>query len=72
MTERICRRCGTVEVRQTDEWDGHLYKPTKYKYPAGYKVPGQSPGDRVSAAASRLEVVQRFLKANKIAIQRSQ
>ena len=69
---RVCRRCGTVEVRQIDEYDGTFYRPTKYVYPAGYKVQGQSSGDRVSAAASRLEVVKRYLKLNKIAVQRSQ
>lgn len=70
VTERICRRCGCIEVRQIDEWDGSLYKATRYKYPAGYKVAGQGPGDRITSAAGRLEVVKRFLKANKIPIQR--
>lgn len=70
VTERICRRCGCTEIRQIDEWDGSLYRSTRYKYPAGYKVEGQKSGDRVSAASSRLEVVKRFLKHNKIPLQR--
>ena len=71
-TERVCRRCGTVEIRQTREYDGTLYKPTKYRYPPGYKLPsveGMS-GDRVSPAAARLEGVRRYLKRNPIRIKR--
>jgi hypothetical protein len=66
------RRCGTVEIRQTSEWNGTLYKPTKYRYPKGYKLPSAAgmPGDRVSSAAARLEGVHRFLKRNPIRIKR--
>ena len=70
-THRECRRCGSVQIRQINEWDGSLYRPTSYVYSDGYLVTNpegvEGPTPR---AASRLEHVRRFLERNPLPIKR--
>lgn len=70
-TRRTCVRCGSTEVRMVNEWDGTLYRPTRYEYAEGYLVVNpegvEGPTPR---RASRLEHVRRFLERNPLPIKR--
>jgi hypothetical protein len=69
---RKCRRCQSVQIQQTNELDGSIYRPTRYEYEDGYQVIAteeSGPGP-VPRSASRLEQVRRFLDSHPIQINR--